>query len=265
MEEKKMPTWLVILLIVVGLCLVGFGIWYGVNYSKESEESPSNQTEEPSSVIEQQEPTNNDIGEKIDCPQKSDEVALINGFFEMLTAKEVRTNLRDLKKEKNGNTFIYNCEEYDNEAKICQSFALKINNEITLNYVVDAWEKDTVNDEALLDEYLKEVWGATVYKVNDYYVVIDNDEDLLGIRIFNKSKQVYENNSVSREYWLDENNVGEYTSSVTAEPTISNGIFHFVEAGENYGELKYNTIDLDKDKIEVKLVKKFRGYVPNGG
>ena len=39
MEEKKIPIWLVILLIVVGLCLVGFGIWYGVSYSKESEES----------------------------------------------------------------------------------------------------------------------------------------------------------------------------------------------------------------------------------
>ena len=37
MEEKKMPTWLIVLLIVVGLCLVGFGVWYGVNHFKDDD------------------------------------------------------------------------------------------------------------------------------------------------------------------------------------------------------------------------------------
>ncbi len=264
MEENKkgMSPILIVVLTIIGICLVGFCTWYGVNYFKGEEKS----VEEQSSVIEQQEPTNNDIGEKIDFPQKSDEVALINGFFEMLTAKEVRTNFRNLKKEKNGNTFIYNCEEYDNEGKICQSFALKINNEITLNYGVDAWEKDTVNDETLLDEYLKKVWVSTVYKVNDYYVVIDNEDlgggwDLLGIRIFNKSKQVYENNRVSQEYWLDESNT-VYGTGFKTYPVIVNEKLHFISSDDNeYGKVKYNIIDLTKDKIEVEVLKTFNGYI----
>lgn len=41
MEEKKVPTWLIVLLIAVGICLVGFGIWYGVNYFK-GENKPNN-------------------------------------------------------------------------------------------------------------------------------------------------------------------------------------------------------------------------------
>lgn len=38
MKEKKIPIWLIILLIITGLCLVGFGIWYGVNYFNEEKE-----------------------------------------------------------------------------------------------------------------------------------------------------------------------------------------------------------------------------------
>ena len=65
MEEKKkrMSPILIIILTIIGICLVGFCTWYGINYFKGEEKS----VEEQSSVIEQQEPTNNDTGEKIDC------------------------------------------------------------------------------------------------------------------------------------------------------------------------------------------------------
>lgn len=38
-----MPIWLIVLLIIVGICLVGFGVWYGVNNFK-TEDKPSNIT-----------------------------------------------------------------------------------------------------------------------------------------------------------------------------------------------------------------------------
>lgn len=43
MKKKKKPTWLMVLLIIVGICLVGFGVWYGVNNFK-TEDKPSNIT-----------------------------------------------------------------------------------------------------------------------------------------------------------------------------------------------------------------------------
>lgn len=53
MEGKRIPTIVVVLLTIVGTCLVGFGVWYGVNYFKNGDKPnvPDTPVEEPTSSI----------------------------------------------------------------------------------------------------------------------------------------------------------------------------------------------------------------------
>ncbi len=267
MEEKKkrMSPILIIILTIIGICLVGFCVWYGINYFKE-EEKPNNPIDEPSSVIEQQEPTNNDIGEKIDFPQKSDDNAiLLNGFYELLSTDEIKTNFKNLKKEKNGNTFVYSCEKYLSNYSICTEASLKINNKITLkNVLIDEFDYDMLDDQDFLStilEFLHHDVNGMIYKVGNYYIEVNyigSGVDLNTITIYNDSNQVYTNNLVKTFYTIDADLEGE---EITVTPVIVNNILHFIEQVDvSNNKLKYNTIDLSKDKIEVKLVKEFTGY-----
>ena len=267
MEENKkgISPILIVILTIIGICLVGFCVWYGVNYFK-GEEKHNNPVDEPSSVIEQQEPTNNDIGEKIDFPQLNDkDTVLLSGFYELLSVDEIKTNFKNLKKEKVSNTFVYNCEEYLDKYSICTHTSLKINDEITLNNIlIDDSDYDMLDEQDYLStvlELLHHDYDNTIYKVGDYYIDVDyigGGLDLNSITIYNKSNKVYTNNLVKTFYSYGDNFI-----EVNAIPTVVNGILHFIQQPEDYAvnRVKYNTIDLNKDKIEVNLVKEFTGYI----
>lgn len=115
--------------------------------------------------------------------------------------------------------------------------------------------------DELLEDFNKYEYEK-IYKVGEYYVFYEytgGGLDLNTIIIYNKSNKVYSNDNVKSEYWLGEPGING--QKVNIVPVSSNKVFHFVEQGDiDNNKLKYNTIDLSKDKIEVKLVKEFTGY-----
>lgn len=192
MEEKKMPTWLVILLIVVGLCLVGFGIWYGVNYSKESEESPSNQTEEPSSsdIMHSDSPTSETSVDKKDCEsiKKLDFSTNKTKFY--CYADECSSNEQDLleyyKQEHPSSNITSGFSDYILEIKngealitdTSRSFAPKEKN----------YKLEEVNNPKSIRVHFSVESGQEVYALNQ------NNELYVYIKYFNWSNENDENN-----------------------------------------------------------------------
>ena len=254
MEEKKIPTIVVVLLTIVGTCLVGFGVWYGINYFKGGDKpsAPDTPVEQPSSSI------TSPAGGKIDFPQKSDDNVLIGGFFDLLTENELITNFKNLQKQNSGNTFVYNCEKYVKSEEpingsdyVCGEVKLTLNNELSINATVP-YGVCGINKGCLKT--------IDIYKFNNYYVVVrygGGGLDMNTIQIYNKSTEEYNTQAtVITQYWLDENG----TDVFYVKPAIVNDILHFVK-GNGSEKLNYNTIDLSKDKIEVKLLKEFTGHI----
>ena len=259
MEEKKMPTLLIIVLSVLGICLVGFGIWYGVNYSRDLGE-PEGPTPEPST----EEPTEPGfVGEKIDFPQKSDDNVVIGRLTDFLTESTVKTNFKNLEFTKNENKIIFNCEHYVDQTTSCGEVKISINNEF--NLTIDTGYEYSLKGVYDTKDGAYDILGYNkLFKVNNYYVVyndIGGGLDINTITIYDKSNKVYTNNLVKSAYGL---NVKDYyTSATNVPPVIVNNVLHFIQQKEDYSidKVKYNTIDLNKDKIEVNLVKEFTGYI----
>ena len=110
MEEKKkgMSPILIVILSIIGICLVGFGIWYGVNYFK-GEEKPIE--EQPSSQLNNQ-PSNNDgnilNGKILEFPQSGDNTSVKisqNEIYKVLNNVE-KDNL-EANLQQNGEYFEY--------------------------------------------------------------------------------------------------------------------------------------------------------------
>ena len=244
MENKKGIT---ILLTIVGLCLVGLGVWFAIKYFN-GEESESEDEGSSNSV--------DLIGERIDFPQKSDDSVLIGEFYELLTESELKTNFKNLKKEKNGKTFIYNCEEYNKNESVCGKIKLTINNEFS--YEEQVPYGPCGSDISCFNK-------TNFYKVNGYYIAFvfgkDGGCDNNSVVIYKDSKEVYRLSlEVKTHYTVKATD----ESIINLTPVVANSVLHFVTQVDmidnKYGTLKYVTIDLTKDTIEVKSEKEFRGY-----
>lgn len=260
MEEKKgMSPILIILLTILATCLIIFGVWFGIRYVNKVEKPQPGEPEEVSTVV-GDEPSGS--GEVIsDFPKKSDNGVLIATFQEFLTEEKVKTDFKNLKFEKNENTFVYNCQEYVKGR--CTKIILSINDSVKIEEKLEYSVDHTTGEYDFYSESILDNSDKNIYKVGNYYVVYDYvyaGADLNYIDIYKGLNKVYENYDVKREYWTNENFVGD-NSGIIVQPVIVNGVLHFIEAGDTYGEMKYNTIDLLKDKIEVKLIKKINGYV----
>ncbi len=265
MEEKKkgLSPILIVILTIIGTCLVGLLVWYGINHFK-GEEKSNIPVDNPPVV--NPETSTDLVGEKIDFPQKSDEESvLLNGFYELLSTDEIKTNFKNLNKEKNGNTFVYNCEEYLDKYSICTRVSLKINNEVSIeNWLVEEEHYDVLDDKQFLDDTFKNFKkenSEKSYKVGKYYIFHNYGccgLDFNTITIYDKTNTVYKNNLVKSFYSPTPEAEEIYTI-----PVIVNNVLHFIQQPEDYAvnRVKYNTIDLSKDKIEVKLVKEFTGYI----
>ena len=231
MERRKKLIMLVIVLLIVifiVLCFAG----YGVKKLKKDKDL-----------------TNNIPLEAIDFPQKSDDDVFIGEFFDLLDNDIIKTPFSNFEKENNGNTFVFECAHFDKNDAYCSAVNLKVNNELSLNYLYHDLYK-TID----------------FYKVNNYYVVIEYDkEDQINLRIFDKTKQVYSNYLVHSSYWLDKDYINTDNKKVEVKPIIINKTLHFVEEVNGdvklgNSKLKYSTIDLSKNVIEVNLLKEFEGY-----
>ena len=104
-SEKKSPI-LIVTLLILGLLFICFCIWLGINYNKqEVDEGPSSsQTQKPKV-------------EEINFPQGSDNNVKFINFFDMFNfdVKEIYNDFKNLKVEKDGNKYVYNCESYIKE------------------------------------------------------------------------------------------------------------------------------------------------------
>ena len=259
MEEKKkgMPPILIVILSVLGTCLVGFCVWYGVNYSK-GEEKPNNPVDNPPVV---NPGSSSDLtADIIDFPQKSDDEAVIGRLTDFLSESIVKTNFKNLEFTKNGNDIVFNCEHYIDKTVSCGEVKVVINNDF--NLTIDTGYE--ASKEGIYDNMYSayDILGYNkILKVNNNYIVYNDSGkslDINTITIYNKSNRVYTNNLVKSFYSYGDNFVRANTI-----PTIVNNVLHFIQQPEDYAvnRVKYNTIDLSKDKIEVKLVKEFTGYI----
>lgn len=242
---KKRALIIILLILMVGVLIFGcFKYLNGKN---------NNSNDETIDTI---------AGERIEFPQEFDDNILIGELSELLEGEE-KSNFKDLKKEKNGNTFIFDCISYDEKDSKCLGINVNVNNELYLNYLY------TYNG------FYKKF---NFYKVNDYYVIIKYtiENESVEINIYNNSSQVvYSNYLVHPYYWLNNKSINTNDDMVKVEPVIKDGILHFVEehiyelnseiknsnsALQNSKKLRYNIINLNKKEIEVNLVKEFNGY-----
>lgn len=244
MEEKKKNTSPILIVCLVLLCVAMLlvGWWLGNKfYDKENSE---------------EEPSENLTGEKIDFPQATDVNVVIGDFYEILTFDQLKTNFKNLEKNVNGNTLVFNCEEFDESEPSCAKITLTINNEF--EYVEEVPYGLGVYDNIVL------------YKVSNYYVVYtkvnEGGCDWNKLSIYKDNVEVYKSSlPIKSHYELKDNDINGETN-IYLKPSIVNNVLHYVEQvdvnveGNIYGNLRYNTIDLSKPEIEVNLSKQFKGY-----
>jgi len=247
-NKKSVSPILIAVLVLLGSCLLGIGAWYGLNYFKD------NESDKP---VEEVSSKTTSVGERIDFPQKSDDSVFIGNFYKILSQKEIETDFKNLEKKVNGHTLIFNCEEYVKDEPSCAKIKLKI------------------DDEFIYEEKVPYALGyddIDIYKANNYYVVtihpteggfeIGHIEIYKGLNMVLKKTIIYGyelEDKYSSTYVYNSNNY------ISVKPVIKNNTLYFVEVGndDDWDNLKYNTIDLSKDSIEVKLVKEFHAYNPD--
>jgi hypothetical protein len=170
MEEKKMPTWLVILLIVVGLCLVGFGTWYGVSHFKGEPEGPTPESSTEESAKETP-------GQSITCEDKT-----------FIISKDSKEKIPEIKKGTGwtgggaGITFYLNddksldyevwldgCNKYDESASDVGDACLE--NKTVTRYIHTEYKCDYLfeNDEGLTSKVEDPIPYGICYSNGKYY------------------------------------------------------------------------------------------------
>lgn len=276
MDENDKKT-ILLLLILLPIVIIASIV---INYSKKVENKNRDQAQETNSstIVEQQSSMGKIIGEKIDFPNLYDDnlsfyFMELHNFYELLDAKEIRTNYKNLKKVKDGKTYTYNCDKYLSKYSFCIESSLTYNGKTYKNVLLNEKNYSMLNtygafltEETINDaiETFKDSEYDKYYSIGRYYIEMeffDSQRDLNSITIYDGINEVYSvENNIKTSYYLTDQKQEEQSVS----PIIINNVLHFVERGKNSNSLKYNTIDLTKDKIEVKLVKEFNGYYYQG-
>ncbi len=265
MESKKsMPPILIVILTVIGTCLVGFLVYYGINYFKD-EETPNNSVDDnPPNVV-------SPVGEEIDFPQKSDDSVALGNLSEYLSKEVFKTDFKNLEFTKNGNKLVISCEKYFDKIQSCGSIKVNINNEFDV--IIGKEEQGSFSnakdkDDLMYDPFDLLVKSYYFFKTSKYYVVYNAYEysmrDDNNIKIYNNSNEVYNVSWVKSGYWLNENDWLNNSKILNVNPVIVNETLHYVHQTDtsagNYGILVHYTIDLSKDVIQVTFVKEFAAY-----
>ncbi len=204
MEEKRMPTIVIILLTIVGTCLVGFGVWFGVNHFK-GEEKPST----PDNSVDQ--PTTAEI---LKFPQNGGAEFLLNDLLELLPEGKVNENFKNLTYNKDGNLYKYDCENYESK---CNLIKLTINNEVSINTT----------------DYNDRTSKINLYKIGNYYVTISEHDYVAALRIYSEGREVLSTKATSRVFVEN--------ALLPTKPIIVNNRLYYVEYnGERLNDGTYN-------------------------
>ncbi len=267
MEEKRMSPILIVILSVLGTCLVGFVVWYGVKYFKNLEEpeepTPEMPVEQPSSS------TTSPVGDTIDFPKESDDGVVIGKLTDFLTEEVFKTNFKNLEFTKNGNKIILNCENYMDKVSSCGEVKININNDfsIMIDTGYEAY-KEGITDS--MYAFYETLACYKFFKANNYYIVythgvITSGTDNNKIQIYKGSNIVSNLSWVKSEYWVNQEDWHNSKKHFNIDPVIVNNVLHLVQQANewdsgDFNKLMYETIDLSKDIIQVKLVKEFTTY-----
>ncbi len=251
-NKKGMSTILIVVLTIIGICLVGFCTWYGVNYFK-GEKELNNPVDEPSSNEIPSEP-NSDFpeeaklkGEILNFPQGNDDLTNLVNSEELYNKKvEAESNFKDVKFEKNGSTIVFNCEKYDGDANECERTKINVNNNFDIYF--DGWFENL---------YL--------FKYNNYYILIDSHDYTYGMDIYINGSSVYKLGSgetLGIEALLTEK------EKFYVSPVIKDSKLYFVsftndEDDDGLFECKYQYINLNESTIKVNTIQTFTAVNEN--
>lgn len=278
-NNEKSNKGLVILIVIFSLMVLGLGGWmvYDKVFNKdEPKPVEGDNTKDNNDSGEKHEETDNDESEENDdngnqetsneqinnqgtdnanniivlegYPLKSD-VSSVGFVSDLLTENDFKKNFKNLKREKDGIKFVYNCTEFDKE---CTWIEVTINDVITIDSGYD-------EDYKMLEE---------LYKINNFYIIVDyNYSESGGGAIYT----IYDNNG--KQVYNGYNHRGldfEKLGIEIPEVMFNNNKMYIVETvcglQDEEGnkrvckhdiEFEYNIIDLSKDEISIQKVTEF--------
>jgi len=254
-NNEKSNKGLIILIVVFGLIVLGLGGWMIYDKVTSDREEPKQEEKDNGNQETSNEQINNQGTDNANniivlegYPLKSD-VSSVGFVSDLLTENDFKKNFKNLKREKDGIKFVYNCTEFDKE---CTWIEVTINDVITIDSGYD-------EDYKMLEE---------LYKINNFYIIADhNYSESGGGAIYtiydNNGKQVYNGYN---DRGLDFEKLGIEIPEVM----FNNNKMYIVETvcglqdeEENKRvckhdiEFEYNIIDLSKDEISIQKVTEF--------
>lgn len=214
--KKEAKPFIIIICVIIGLFLVGFCIWYGVNYFK-GEEKPNNPVDNPPVVNPEQK--NDEI---LNFPQEGGESALLDDLLELLPEGKINENFKNLTYTKDGNTYKYDCESYESK---CNLVKVTINNETSINTV----------------DYNDRTGELKLYKVGNYYIAITEHDYIATLKIYSENTEALSAKATSRAFMGND--------LLSTKPIIVNNKLYYVEYnGERLSDgtfnCRYGYIDL---------------------
>ena len=173
MEESKksMPTWAVVFLSVLGTCLVGFCVLYGVGFFRGEPEEPKVPENQSQTAVE-------------------DVILSRNEIVGLLSETEKSTNFSNLTKTYKGINFVFSCFAFDDvefesgqlgvdykveTKKVCYETKLNIENKV--NIVFSLWNENAslvsgVDNSGKVDNYVPNGPFELVKSKDGYKVLI---------------------------------------------------------------------------------------------
>lgn len=238
-KSKKGKTIAIVLLSII--ILIGVIIMILKLNKKDSDENNNNSNINASSenqVIE--EPITGDISS---FPQsRSNNISYINNITSLIAGEVLNSNFSKIEKELFDLPIEFYCKKYNEDYKFCEEINITLNSKI--NYTFYTAKGD------LSFKKSNEFDGPEIYKINEYYVFIEDKSvgiDNILITINDKVGDIVYKNT----------NVKSFYNEIEAWPIISQNTLHFLTSNSE-GILKYCIIDLNKSTIELKLLQEFK-------
>ena len=274
MEENKkgMPIWLIVILSVLGVCLVGFCVWYGINYFK-GEETPTPVEESDSISVDKIELYNklrkNSGGFYLDKNVTINNIEA-SDFLEYALGMYISDNNIDLSKY---DSDALQCIEDPNDSHYgdCSSAKLaNVSKEIVDNYIKSKFDTTRVFTLSS-DRNSGQLSGLSAFDLGDY--IYKNNTYYFGYgargsgykNIYTKLLKVEEDNN--NIYFFDKaiccfDGAGTACWKAANEDIFDDAIFEVTDSSKKYDEIKSmgDEFILNEDYVFEKYDDKLNTY-----
>ena len=267
MEESKkgMSPILIVILVLVGSCLLGVGLWYGLNYFKGEDKPVDTPTEE----------TNNSnvlTSELKDIFYNNSSAIKIPLYP---SKEKVYENYEKINRKIGNLSVDYECivyskvdfeygDEHHETKNMCSTVKATINNNISFYYRVDY--NEIIPEIVLAGGEILETISEKDKNVNKIFV---NDKELLYYNDFfidthhwccgtDTSTLIVYNKSGSKVFEVKDDIRTVYFDLYNLNPTVKDSKLYYMKSNNEVCELNY--VDLTTNNLSSTFVKKLPGY-----